>query len=700
VVRAYYAAVRDHGRGEALAVAMSAADRALRQSLTENPDPGDAGVTLAAAVVRGDELIVGHVGDCRAYLVRDGRAYRLADDAGVASYLGRGPAPEPTVSDRLAIGPGDRVLLCTDGLHQLVTDDQIGPVVAGATAQESAERLIAQANARGGWDNITAVVVAPFATATVAPRPVAAPPMAMAAEIPWRTVALVVTPILAVAALVLLVPWGGLLDRWQSGALARGQRPTAVPAAVTALVALTAAPTVPPTPTLPPTPTAPVIVQLTDLTGETAENARQYASANGLVLDEISQYSANVRPGFIISQSPRRGAQLKAGDTVQVAISLGPAPAARPTFTRQPLFRPTLAPSPTAALASPTVAASLTPVPSGGDDDDDKPKPPPPTQRPPAPPTDKPEPPTPKPDLPTPGAEPTEEGLAGAPAGAKRVRGLAAPPPGARAATAPGLSVRERLAQALEALGRWWREITGDTAAQRPMAMPAPVSPRQASATPGGTPTLDVTATATVSGTAAITVTATITPTMTFTPTPTATPTATPTPTNTPTPTPPPTNTPTPTPTPTFTPAPAYMPKLLKGQWIKCTEPWRGIEDPEPNDSPATAVHLCARELYSGRLFHLTGPPDLQDWYVIVFRARGDLRVNLDVPKTNDDYDIGVYQTQPDGKYKLIARSNNGPGQDEEIVLGGLAPGRYWLQIWAQERQVEAPYRLSWVGEY
>ena len=52
------------------------------------------------------------------------------------------------------------------------------------------------------------------------------------------------------------------------------------------------------------------------------------------------------------------------------------------------------------------------------------------------------------------------------------------------------------------------------------------------------------------------------------------------------------------------------------------------------------------------------------------------------------------------GTYKLIYRSQNVAGKDEEVVLTDLAPGRYWLQIWGQGRQVEAPYRLTWAGEY
>ncbi len=751
LVRAYYAAVRDHGPAEALAVAMGAADRSLRQSLTENPDPGDAGVTVAALVVRGEEVIAGHAGDCRAYLVRDGTAYRLTDDSAITSYLGRGTAPEPAISDRVAIGPGDRILLCTDGLHQLVPEEQVGSVVAGHGAQEAADKLIGLANGRGGWDNITAVVVAPFATAATAPRPVPPPAAPTATEIPWRTVALVTAPILLVAALVLLVPWSSIGQQLSQVRLG-GVSPAAT---LVAAVTLVPESTVPPTPTEPPTPTAPTVVLLIDLSLETADNARQYALSNGLELEEVKQYSATVQPGFVISQSPRQGAELKPGDTLQIAVSLGPPPPPTRAPVRRPIVAPTVAPpSPTLVLA-PTTVPSPTPVPV--DPDDDKPKPRP-TQPPPPAPTDKPEPPTPKPDLPTPKPEPTDLPL-GAPAASQakiepgRVRGLAAPAP------MPAPAVAAPMATS------WWsriRSVLTDIAAGVMRALtpgddmtraPAPAGVASAgspvrpmapftstlTATPVLTPTVTVTATATLTATVAatatltntatatltstatvtttatstltpsatwtvdpnitptatLTATATLTPTSTFTPTPTFTPTRTPT--STPTATNTPTNTPTPTPTPTFTPAPAYLPKAMKGYWLQCVEPWPGIDDPEPNDSPATAIDVCSGMEYRGHLWRPSGPPDIQDWFELVILRRVDLWVTLQVPTAaNGDYDVGVYEAQPGGGYRLLDRSTGGPGQNENVTIGGLTPGRYWIQIWGQGQQIEAPYRLRW----
>lgn len=104
LVRSYYGAVRAYGRADALASAFLVADHALREALTDQPDPA-AGVTAVAVVVRGDELIVGHVGDARAYLVRDGRAFRLTDDASDGTaQLGKAAALTPSYPTASRLG--------------------------------------------------------------------------------------------------------------------------------------------------------------------------------------------------------------------------------------------------------------------------------------------------------------------------------------------------------------------------------------------------------------------------------------------------------------------------------------------------------------------------------------------------------------------------------------------------------------------
>jgi hypothetical protein len=266
----------------------------------------------------------------------------------------------------------------------------------------------------------------------------------------------------------------------------------------------------------------------------------------------------------------------------------------------------------------------------------------------------------------------------------------------------------------LEGLAALWRHATGgetgtETGAE---AVPAdrdgaPVQETPATVTPTDDilePTPDLTVTATISPTASISATATLTITLTSTstPTPTSTPTdtPTPTPTDTPTATPTPTNTPTPTATPTM---PAYMPGLAKGFWFSCPEaiaPWPGIEDPERNDQPQVAVPVCRDEDYLGHLWLTGSVPDLEDWYVLLLHRRGDLHVRLRVPPAPmGDYDLFLYRQRPGGGgYDVLAQSRNPAGTDESLDVGGLDAARYWVRIWGQGQQIEAPYRLNWRG--
>lgn len=633
LVRAYYAAVLEHGRTDAVAVALSAADGALRQELAERPDASDAGVALVAGVVHGDELVIGNVGDCRAYLVREGLAYRLTDDASDGVHLGRGEPARPSVSDAIPLGAGDRVVLCSDGLYQLVADDQLAATVADQPPQEAADKLVAQANARGGWDNITAVVVSPFAPSA---RPVPVAPVSSSAEIAWDKVALLSGAILVVAALAIFRPWRALGDLDMSGLLAAAD-PTATTPPTATNAPTDAPPTALPTATVPPTAERP---RTPDVVGESLANARQALVASGLEIDEVRLYSDAVAPGFVMSQDPAGGTELDPGAAVQIAVSLGPAPPTRAVPTRPlPTFTPTLAPTPTLEATAPP-APQPTEESRGGND---RPAPPP-TEAP--PPTDKPDPPTPKP----------------------------APPPidplGGRGGSTTGGAARHGRAGLVQA----------SLVVMRPRVLP------------GQAPT----GTATVTATASITATATITPTDTPTPTFTPTPTDTPTPTNTPTSTPTPTNTPTPTPTPTK-PAylPNVMLEqwaLCTERWSidDVTEP------NDQRGSIRVKPLVCPGLSYDGRLYRGGVAPDTQDVFLLNARQAGGIVVTLMVPPASSgDYDVFVYPWNgedpvPGGEGRL------GPGRDELVRLPSLPAGLYWVQIWGNGREIRELYSLRW----
>ncbi len=140
------------------------------------------GTTLTAALVAGDEVSFGHVGDSRAYLLRDGELSQLTNDHSLVeelrrqgkltkaqaaehpqrSVITRALGPEPDVAvDTMTVQarPGDVFLLCSDGLTTMLSDDEVHAVVERASSlDEAARRLVRAANDRGGRDNITVIL--------------------------------------------------------------------------------------------------------------------------------------------------------------------------------------------------------------------------------------------------------------------------------------------------------------------------------------------------------------------------------------------------------------------------------------------------------------------------------------------------------------------------------------------------------------
>jgi protein phosphatase len=138
---------------------------------------------VALAMDAGHRAAVAHVGDSRAYRYRRGRLEALTTDHSVVAEMQRrGLLSEEEASThprrneilrsvgvlghvevevaRVEIEPGDRFLLCSDGLSGVISDDEIGAVIRSRSAQESVEALIGLANERGGPDNITVQVLA------------------------------------------------------------------------------------------------------------------------------------------------------------------------------------------------------------------------------------------------------------------------------------------------------------------------------------------------------------------------------------------------------------------------------------------------------------------------------------------------------------------------------------------------------------
>lgn len=162
---------------EVLSDAMSAANSSVQANV-----PGG-GTTATCAVVRGDLAYLAHVGDSRAYLFTDGNLELITRDHLLVrrlQELGQLTAQEADThpqrnvlyraigqTDTLEIDaatrrlpPSSRLLLCSDGLWGVVAEDRIAGILAACVdPQEACDQLIAEANASGGTDNITAVLL-------------------------------------------------------------------------------------------------------------------------------------------------------------------------------------------------------------------------------------------------------------------------------------------------------------------------------------------------------------------------------------------------------------------------------------------------------------------------------------------------------------------------------------------------------------
>jgi PPM family protein phosphatase len=166
-----------------LQTAMRDADERVFQEAASHPELRGMGTTVTMAYILGATLFVIHVGDSRGYMLRDGKLYRLTNDHTVAQDLVNQGVLEPEVAAhhpyshiitnavggtthglqvevlKLEIAPGDRLLLCSDGLTDMVTDEGIAAALRDEPDPAAAcQRLVSEANAAGGKDNITVVI--------------------------------------------------------------------------------------------------------------------------------------------------------------------------------------------------------------------------------------------------------------------------------------------------------------------------------------------------------------------------------------------------------------------------------------------------------------------------------------------------------------------------------------------------------------
>jgi PPM family protein phosphatase len=166
-----------------LTSAVHLANRRVFESAEAHPEQKGMGATLTVAWIDGSKLSIAHIGDSRAYLLRNGGLQQLTSDHSlVAEQVRRGiltmaeaeqsdmqsvllralgSHPEIEVdAEEHEVFPRDVLLLCSDGLTRMVTEPEIaGTLQAEPDPTKSAEKLVELANERGGADNITVVVV-------------------------------------------------------------------------------------------------------------------------------------------------------------------------------------------------------------------------------------------------------------------------------------------------------------------------------------------------------------------------------------------------------------------------------------------------------------------------------------------------------------------------------------------------------------
>lgn len=168
---------------DAIQNAIQEANREIINASMEDSALRGMGTTATLVVTRDNQIYVGHVGDSRAYLVRNRRIDQITDDHSIVAQLVRARAITPQEAARhpyrnvitrclgmqadveadtqqRELKPGDRLLICSDGLSGLVSDDEmLQYVVSSQDPQVTCQELINLANDRGGTDNITVVLI-------------------------------------------------------------------------------------------------------------------------------------------------------------------------------------------------------------------------------------------------------------------------------------------------------------------------------------------------------------------------------------------------------------------------------------------------------------------------------------------------------------------------------------------------------------
>lgn len=180
----YYSAPNSNQVSANLRAALESANHEIYKASRGGKGKRGMGTTGTALVLRGDKIFMAHAGDSRLYMLRGEMLYQLSEDHSavmelvrqglltaaqarvhenknlITRALGLHPNVEVDVwEEPMTAQSGDRYLLCSDGLSDLVEDEIIEEIATKNEPQQACEKLVEAAKARGGHDNITVLIL-------------------------------------------------------------------------------------------------------------------------------------------------------------------------------------------------------------------------------------------------------------------------------------------------------------------------------------------------------------------------------------------------------------------------------------------------------------------------------------------------------------------------------------------------------------
>lgn len=180
VIHQYRANGEPDDPGYCLNEAMLAANRAVYEQSATDPHLAGMATTCTCAVIKGETVVIGHVGDCRAYMAVGGELIQLTHDHSMANDYAREGLPLPAdmqnmanvltrwfgqetdvaveMSELMEFKRHNTLILCSDGLTKTVTNDEILHTVSMHLPETACRKLVEMARERGGPDNITVQV--------------------------------------------------------------------------------------------------------------------------------------------------------------------------------------------------------------------------------------------------------------------------------------------------------------------------------------------------------------------------------------------------------------------------------------------------------------------------------------------------------------------------------------------------------------